>query len=181
MSECPVLGFAAYSGTGKTTLLKQLIPLLKEKGLSIGVIKHSHHDVELDTPGKDSYELRKAGATQTLLAGPHRWSLVTETPRQDDASFHSMLRQLDQQQLDLILVEGFRDEAITKIELHRKGIDKPFFYPHDKNIIAVATDDPGSISSGLAVLDLDNPAIIAEFILDWHNRNNPGVDHSLPL
>lgn len=170
MSECPVLGFAAYSGTGKTTLLKQLIPLLKEKGLSIGVIKHSHHDVELDTPGKDSYELRKAGATQTLLAGPHRWSLITETPRQDDASFYKMIQQMDQQQLDLILVEGFRDEAITKIELHRKETGKPFFHPYDKNIIAVATDDPGDIPSGLAILDLNNPAIIAEFIVDWLNQ-----------
>lgn len=167
--RCPVLGFAAYSGTGKTALLKQLIPILKDKGLRIGIIKHSHHDVELDTPGKDSYELRKAGACQTLLAGPHRWNLVTETPSQAEASFNEILGQLDHQQLDLILVEGFRDEAIAKIELHRQDLNKPFFYPADHNIIALATDDPESITTELTVLDLNNPALIAEFILDWLN------------
>lgn len=165
--HCQVLGLAAYSGTGKTTLLKQLIPILKDKGLRIGIIKHSHHDVELDTPGKDSYELRKAGADQTMLAGPHRWHLVTETPLRDEALFHEVLGQLDQQQLDLILVEGFRDEAIAKIELHRQAINRPFFYPHDQNIIALVTDDAGSINTELPVLDLNNPAIIAEFILGW--------------
>jgi molybdopterin-guanine dinucleotide biosynthesis protein B len=166
---CPVLGFAAYSGTGKTTLLKSLIPLLTAQKLKIGIIKHSHHDVELDTPGKDSYELRHAGATQTLLASPKRWSLITETPEQQEPSLTAMLAQLDCQHLDLILVEGFRHEAIAKIELHRDAFSKTFFYPSDKHIIALATDKTKQVTTELPVLDLNNPVMIAEFIQQWLN------------
>ena len=168
-SRCPVLGFAAFSGTGKTTLLKQLIPLLKNSGINIGVIKHTHHDIELDQPGKDSYELRHAGAYQTLLAGPGRWSLMTEIPEQKEPVLAEMLQQLDQKKLDLILVEGFRDEAIPKIELHRSILDKPFIFRDDKNIIAIACDDPASIKTSLPVLDINKPAEIADFILQWLN------------
>lgn len=167
MSLCPVLGFAAYSGTGKTTLLKQLIPLLMNKGIRIAVIKHSHHDVELDTPGKDSYELRHAGATQTILASPHRWSLITETPEQDEPSLQEMLTQLDHQRLDLVLVEGFRDAAIDKIELIRDEPGKPYLHTTVKHVIAVATDYPDSMTTDLPVLDLNDPVMIAEFIQQW--------------
>ena len=166
---CPVLGFAAYSGTGKTTLLKQLIPLLHNKGIKIGVIKHTHHDIELDQPGKDSYELRHAGAQQTLLAGPRRWSLITETAEQKQPELNEMLQQLDRQELDLIMVEGFRDEAIPKIELHRSILKKPCIFSTDKNIIAVACDEPASIKTTLPILDINKPSEIAEFILQWMN------------
>lgn len=162
---CPVMGFAAFSGTGKTTLLKKLIPLLHAKGLNIGVIKHTHHDIEPEQPGKDSYELRHAGATQTLLAAPRRWSLITETPGQEDPVLNEMLQQLDQDKLDVILVEGFRDEDIPKIELHRSTLGKPFLFGDDRNIIAIATDDSRSIKTTLPVLDINNPADIVEFIL----------------
>ena len=165
MSRCPVIGFAAFSGTGKTTLLKQLIPLLTEKGIKVGLIKHSHHDVELDTPGKDSYELRKAGATQTLLASPKRWSLITETPEQVEPSLADMLKQLDLQQLDIILVEGFRDAPIEKIELCRSELNKPLLHQTDNHIIAIATDSPENMNTDLPVLDLNNPAMITEFIV----------------
>jgi len=167
--DCPVLGFAAFSGTGKTTLIKQLIPLLHDKGINIGVIKHTHHDIEPDQPGKDSYELRHAGAQQTILAGSKRWSLITETTEQTEPVLSDILQQFDQQKLDLILVEGFRDEAIPKIELHRSILDKPFIFSNDKNIIAIACDDPSSIKATikttLPILDINNPADIAEFIM----------------
>ena len=163
----PVLGFAAYSGTGKTTLLTKLIPILKSKGVKVAVIKHSHHDVELDTPGKDSYELRKSGAIQTVLASPGRWSLVTEIPGQAEPSLQAILSQLNLKQLDLVLVEGFRDDAIAKIELHRNGLDKPFLYTRDNHIIALATDNIEQASTELPVLDLNNPENIAEFVLTW--------------
>lgn len=169
MADIPVLGFAAYSGTGKTTLLKQLIPLLINKEIKVGIIKHSHHDVELDTPGKDSYELRHAGAMQTLLASRSRWSLVTETPEQQEPSLQVMLQQLDQQQLDIILVEGFRDASIDKIELHRTDLNKPLLHETDKHIIAVATDQPELMQTQLPVLDLNNPAMITEFIVQKFN------------
>ena len=163
----PVLGFAAYSGTGKTTLLIKLIPILKSKGVKVAVIKHSHHDVELDTPGKDSYELRKSGAIQTILASPGRWSLVTETPGQTEPSLSEILEQLDLKQLDLVLVEGFRDDAIAKIELHRDKLNKPFLYTSDNHIIALATDTIEQVNTELPLLDLNNPENIAEFILTW--------------
>lgn len=169
MSSSPVIGFAAFSGTGKTTLLKQLIPLLKDKGMKVGVIKHSHHDVELDTPGKDSYEIRKAGADQTLLASPKRWSLITETPEQDEPSLTEMINQLDRKELDVILVEGFRDAQIDKIELHRHELNKPFLYEADPHIIALATDHQG-VETELPVLELNNPAMIAEFIQQRINK-----------
>jgi len=165
MSRYPILGFAAFSGTGKTTLLKQLIPLLNKKGINIGIIKHTHHDIELDHPGKDSYELRHAGAQQTLLAGPNRWSLITETPEQNEPILNELLQHLDQQRLDLILVEGFRDEAIPKIELHRTVLQKSFLFTDDNNIIAIASDDPASIKTTLPVLDINKPADIVEFIM----------------
>ncbi len=80
----PLLGIVAYSGTGKTTLLKQLIPWLRQRGIRTGLIKHTHHDVDVDTPGKDSFELRKAGADQTMVASNSRWALMTETPGHDE-------------------------------------------------------------------------------------------------
>ena len=171
MSSCPVIGFAAFSGTGKTTLLKQLVPLLKDNGLRIGIIKHTHHDVELDTPGKDSFELRKAGAIQTLLASPKRWSLITETPQQDEPSLTDMLQQLNHSELDIILVEGFRDAKIDKIELHRNKLNKPFIYLTDPHIIAIATDHL-DIETTLPVLDINNPVMITEFIQQWINKSD---------
>ena len=166
MSQVPVLGFAAYSGTGKTTLLKKLIPLLTGKKITTGVIKHSHHDVELDTPGKDSYELRHAGATQTLLASPRRWSLVTETPGDREPQLTEMIKHLDTALLDLIIVEGFRDADIAKIELHREELERPLLHTRDPHIIALATNSD-SLEATLPMLDLNNPAMIAEFIVRW--------------
>ncbi|HXZ45683.1 MAG TPA: molybdopterin-guanine dinucleotide biosynthesis protein B, partial [Pseudolabrys sp.] len=99
-----MLGFAAYSGTGKTTLLRQLLPLLKARGLRVGVVKHAHHSFDTDIPGKDSYELRKAGAAQMLVASRRRWALVTETASAREPRVEEMLRHLDQASLDLIVI-----------------------------------------------------------------------------
>lgn len=100
----PMLGFAAYSGTGKTTLLKRLLPWLTGQGMRVGMIKHAHHSFEVDHPGKDSFELRKAGAEQVLVASPHRWALMVEKPRPGEPLLREMVGLLDQQALDLILV-----------------------------------------------------------------------------
>ena len=167
MKQCAVLGFAAFSGTGKTTLLKKVIPLLIQKGIKLAVIKYSHHDIELDTPGKDSYELRHAGATQTLLATPGRWSLITETPDKKEPLLTEMLGKLDQQHLDLVLVEGFRDAEIAKIELHRSEMNKPLLHTTDQHFIALATDESGHEKAGIPQLDINNPVMIAEFIQHW--------------
>src|SRR5690606_35869045 len=111
----PVLGFAAYSGTGKTSLLVRLLPLLNEKGIRVGVIKHAHHTFDIDHEGKDSYELRKAGARQMLVGSDKRWALIAETESNKNR-LADFIGKLDHEFLDLILVEGFKPESIPKIE-----------------------------------------------------------------
>ncbi|MES9904095.1 MAG: molybdopterin-guanine dinucleotide biosynthesis protein B, partial [Sedimenticola sp.] len=139
-AQVPILGFAAYSGTGKTTLLKKLLPLLKGKGLRVGMVKHTHHEFDIDQPGKDSYELRKAGADEMLVASGRRWALMVETGKSGDPVLQEMIGHLNQANLDLILVEGFKHERMLKIELHRPDRGKPLIFPTDEGVIAVATD-----------------------------------------
>ncbi len=162
-----ILGFAAYSGTGKTSLLKRLIPLLIDRGLRIGVIKHSHHDFLIDYPGKDSHSLRSAGASPVLIVSPYRRAIITEFKPPQDIKLQDQLSLLVTENLDLVLVEGFRHEAFTKIELHRYSLGKPLLYPDDSNIIAIATDQP-STKHDLPCLDLNNSATIAEFIFNLY-------------
>ena len=179
--RCPLLGFAAYSGTGKTTLLSKLLPELKSQGIRVGVIKHAHHSFDIDHPGKDSYTLRHAGASQMLIASHTRWALMTETPDNSVApDLNEMLLHLDQSQLDLILVEGFKDEAYPKIELHRSTLDKPFLHIKDNNIIAIATDIALTTQQELTQLDINNINQILDFVLDYmkfykQNRKHKSV------
>lgn len=170
-ASIPVLGFAAYSGTGKTTLLKQVIPLLTEKGLRIGLVKHAHHDFDMDTPGKDSYELREAGASQVLVAGHKRWVLTHEKRNVTEPVLTEMVDQLAHDALDLVLVEGFKHESFAKIELHRPSVGKPAIYPDDADIIAVASDAEPTVGTDLPKLDLNNPAAVAEFVMSWVKEN----------
>ena len=135
----PLLGFAAFSGTGKTTLLEAMLPKLVARGIRVAVIKHAHHDFDIDQPGKDSHRLRKAGASQMLISSRYRRALVTETP-DEEAGLAHLITQLDQTQLDLILVEGFKKLSFPKIELHRTEVGKPWLHPTDNNIIAVAAN-----------------------------------------
>jgi len=170
----PVLGFAAYSGTGKTTLLRKLIPILNRQGLRIGVIKHAHHKFDIDQPGKDSFELRKAGAERVLVGSRKRWALVVETECGDEPSLRDLLACMPANGLDLLLVEGFKRENFPKIELHRRTGPPDWLYPGDKSIIAVATDEPDSLSAaGLRVLDIGQLDSIANFIMEWLAREYP--------
>lgn len=179
MIECniPLLGFCAYgSGIGKTTLLTNLIPILVERGLRISVVKHAHHSFDIDHPGKDSYRLRESGATQMLLGSARRWALMTERSRTDEdgrePSLAELLPHMDTSLADLILVEGFKHEPIPKIEVCRPGLGKPILAVNDPLVIAVATDAP--ISIHLPVLDLNNPAAIADFVMAWlQQQRNP--------
>ncbi len=161
----PILGFAAYSGTGKTTLLRKLLPLLRARGLRVAVVKHAHHTFDTDVPGKDSYELRRAGAVQMLVASRHRWALVTETGDTGEPRLAELLGQLAQDALDLILVEGFKAEPIPKIELHRPSLGHPLMCLTDASIIALATDQPPATPLPIPVLDLAQPEALVEFIL----------------
>ena len=169
-ARCPVLGFAAWSGTGKTTLLVQLLPRLRSRGLRVGMVKHAHHTFDVDQPGKDSYELRKAGASPMLVASGRRWVLMTEREEGGDPVLQEMLDQLDQSRLDVILVEGFKHEACPKIELHRPSLGKPLLFPDDPTVIAVATDAPAPPPTDLPVLDLNDVEAIADFVVDFCRR-----------
>ena len=165
----PLIGFAAYSGTGKTTLLVNLLGIFTALGLRVGVIKHAHHTFEIDYPGKDSYELRKAGASQVLIGSRQRWALLVENRHGDDKPLEYHIRNLDLDNLDLILVEGFKPEVIPKIELHRPSLGHDLLYPGDESIIAIATDAAVSVATELPLLDLNNAQQIAEFIIDRYN------------
>lgn len=166
-SPLPIVGFCAFSGTGKTTLLKHLLPLLKLHGLRIGVVKHAHHQFDIDQPGKDSHELRQAGATQMLVASRKRLAWVKETSEdQPEPGLQKMLTCLDPDDLDLILVEGFKQETFPKIELHRPSLGKPLLYKTLPGIIAIATDAPlTDMDIHLVQLNLNQPAEIADFII----------------
>ncbi|HCE2132776.1 TPA: bifunctional molybdopterin-guanine dinucleotide biosynthesis adaptor protein MobB/molybdopterin molybdotransferase MoeA [Vibrio parahaemolyticus] len=161
----PILGFAAYSGTGKTTLLEALLPKLTEAGLRIGMLKHAHHNFDVDKPGKDSYRLRKAGASQMLIASRNRFALMTETP-EAEAEFEYLLTRFDEYKLDVVLVEGCKNIAFPKIELHREEVGKPWLYPHDENIIAIASDT-AELDSELPQMNINDLDAIAQFVLQY--------------
>ncbi|AHE99107.1 molybdopterin-guanine dinucleotide biosynthesis protein B [Thioalkalivibrio paradoxus] len=162
----PLLGFAAWSGAGKTTLLTRLLPVLRASGLEIAMIKHAHHDFDIDHPGKDSYVLRQAGASQMLVASSRRWALMVETPpdRESDPALGELVARIDRRRADLILVEGFKREPIPKVEIHRPALGKPLLCTGDPNIIAVATDQPEAVPQGIPVLALGEVREIAAFI-----------------
>ncbi len=166
LPDIPLVGFAAYSGTGKTTLLVSLLSIFNARGLRVGVVKHAHHTFEIDYPGKDSYELRKAGASQVLIGSRKRWALITENRDEQDKALEYHVRNLDLDHLDLVLVEGFKPELIPKIELHRPVLGKDLLFPGDDSIIAIATDTDLEYKSNIPCFDLNKPENIAQFIID---------------
>lgn len=162
----PLLAIAAWSGTGKTTLLKKLIPELCRLGIRPGLIKHTHHNMDVDKPGKDSYELRKAGAAQTLVASKQRWALMTETPEEEELDLAFLVSRMDESKLDLVLVEGFKHEAVAKILLFRQDAEHAVSeLTIDEHTIAVASDIPLNVD--VPVLDLNNLQEIVAFIMAW--------------
>ena len=165
-AHIPILGFAAWSGTGKTTLLRRLLPILAERGIRVGMIKHAHHDFDVDVPGKDSYELRKAGAAQVLISSRTRWALMVERPAEREPPLDEVLLELDQELLDLILVEGFKHERFAKIELHRPSFGRPLLHPDDDTIVAIASDAPIDAPVSLPMLDLNAPDDIATYVIE---------------
>jgi molybdopterin-guanine dinucleotide biosynthesis protein B len=169
-NKIPVLGFCAHSsGIGKTTLLTQLIPALIQQGLRISVVKHAHHDFDIDHEGKDSFKLRQAGAVQMMVASRQRWALMTELVRtphaENEPNLAHLLAQMDSTLTDLVLAEGFKHEAIPKIEVHRAAFGAPLLASEDANIIAIATDTPLPIST--PQIDLNDINAIAAFIHTW--------------
>lgn len=172
-SKIPLIGFSAYSGTGKTTLIKQVIPLLKEQGLRVAVIKHAHHHFDLDQPGKDSFELRKAGADQTIICTYTRMAVITEfEKRENEPTMQEIIDSIDQDKYDIILVEGYKHLPFPKIELHRQSVGKPYMYPGDSNIVAIACDAELPEPTDITVLDINDIDGIAELICERVNRTD---------
>ncbi|MBL8489353.1 MAG: molybdopterin-guanine dinucleotide biosynthesis protein B [Rhodocyclaceae bacterium] len=155
-------GIAGYSGAGKTTLIEALIPIFIARGLRVSVIKHAHHGFDIDRPGKDSYRFREAGCGEVLVATDQRWVLMHEAKSGVPTLEDHLARFAP---CDLVLVEGFKQEPIPKLEVHRQANGKPFIWPENPRIVAVASDAP--VPGSLPRLDLDDREGIAAFILDY--------------
>lgn len=166
------LGFAAYSGMGKTTLLEQLIAALRARGQTVSTVKHAHHDVDIDIPGKDSWRHRQAGASEVLLVCDTRLALVREFAQPQELDVHAMLAELNPA-VDWVLVEGFKHGDLPKIEVWRQPLDgqqpKPLRFPGDAHVVAVATDNPAALPeqppAHVALLDINAPEAIADWML----------------
>ncbi len=160
-----ILGVIGWSGSGKTSLLECLVRDLVVAGKRVNFVKHSHHDVVVEPPHKDSARLRHAGAQEVLLASPYRYVMTHELRAQAEPPLDELLLRLSD--ADLTLVEGYKWEAIPKLEVYRPEIGKPLIYPDDVNIIAVASDAPrpSDLRAGLVWLDLNRPTLILEWLL----------------
>ena len=157
-----VFGIAGYSGSGKTTLLEKLIPQFTARGLRVSVIKHAHHGFDIDRPGKDSYRHREAGASEVLLSCNDRWALMHERRDGSDVTLDELLARLAP--CDLVLVEGFKQEPIPKLEVYRPEIGKPPLFPERSDIVAVASNV--ALATSLPRLALDDVAAIADFVMN---------------
>ena len=163
----PVVGFAGYSGSGKTTLATGVVRALTEAGVRVSAVKHAHHAFDVDQPGKDSYELRRAGAVQTLVGSRDRWALVTEVGAAREPTLDELVDRLDFESADIVLVEGFKHAEVPKIAVRREE-DAPFV--DDPFVVAVAI--PGAAGGeapgapAIARLDLDRPDLVARFIVE---------------
>jgi molybdopterin-guanine dinucleotide biosynthesis protein B len=157
-----VIGFAGWSGAGKTTLIVRLIPELNRRGLSVSTIKHAHHDFDVDRPGKDSYAHRAAGAHEVLVASANRLALMRELRGAPEPSLADLLRLVAP--VDLILVEGFKRDPLPKIKVYREANNKPSIHPQDDAIVALVSDcaDP---SARLPHASIDDIAAVADLVL----------------
>jgi molybdopterin-guanine dinucleotide biosynthesis protein B len=165
--DIPVIGFVAPSGMGKTTLVRQVVAGLRARRQRVGYLKHAHHRFDLDTPGKDSYAIREAGAHQTLLASKARWALQVENEEQDqDPDLGAMLARFERERLDIVVVEGFKHAQYPKIEVHRAARGQSPLYPDDTAIIAVASDAPLPVLPHPILLPLNRPDVVVDFLIE---------------
>jgi molybdopterin-guanine dinucleotide biosynthesis adapter protein len=156
-------GFAGWSGSGKTTLLEKLIPRLVARGLRVSLVKHAHHEFEIDIPGKDSYRHRHAGCQEVLVSSANRWALMHELRDADELTLEEALSRLSP--CDLVLIEGYKRSAIPKLEIHRSLLGKPLLHPSDPHIVALATDSPAAAGGRLLpVFALDAYDMLATFV-----------------
>jgi molybdopterin-guanine dinucleotide biosynthesis protein B len=155
-------GIAGWSGSGKTTLVVRLLPELIRRGVAVSTIKHAHHAFDIDLPGKDSYEHRRAGATEVAISSANRWALVHEHRGAPETSLDELVGRMTP--VDLVLIEGYKSEPHDKLEVHRASLGKPLLSPGDPRIVAVASNEPLPPLE-VPALDLDDIARIADFIV----------------
>lgn len=169
-----VLGVVGWSGSGKTTLLEKLVARLAAAGLRVNIVKHSHHDIELEPPRKDSARLRLAGAAEVMIASPYRTAIMRELRGEAEPSLAEHLRRLSP--ADLTLVEGYKWEAVPKLEVFRPGLGKPALYPDDGAVVGVVSDvaRPAGVRAGVVWLDLNNPDTVMDWLHGWL-RSSPQV------
>jgi molybdopterin-guanine dinucleotide biosynthesis protein B len=176
-----VVGFAGYSGSGKTTLVEQLIPALKFRGLRVSIVKHAHHRFDIDQPGKDTYRHREAGAFEVVVASQNRLALMREFEQPAALTVHHLIAEL-YEGVDWVLVEGFKDSDLLKIEVWRAPSDsyagKPARYMHDEFIVAIATDAPGQLPEATLrpVLDLNSADAVADYLVNNQDRFHYSFD-----
>jgi molybdopterin-guanine dinucleotide biosynthesis protein B len=156
-----VLGIVGWSGSGKTTLITKLIPLLCSRGLKVATLKHAHHAFDVDQPGKDSYEHRRAGACEVLISSARRWVQMHEVGEGAEATLPELLQRVSP--CDFILIEGFKTARHVKLEVFRQANGKPPLHPEDPRIIGVASDQPFP-KARIAVVDLNDIPAIAEAV-----------------
>lgn len=160
-----VIGLAGWSGAGKTTLIVKLLPALKKRGFTVSTLKHAHHTFDVDQPGKDSFRHREAGAEEVLIVSPTRFALMHEFRGGPEPSLATLIGKMEP--VDFLVIEGFKQEAHAKIEVHRAGNDKPFLFPGDPRIKAIASDTPGAdaiLASHLPNAHLDDVEAIADLV-----------------
>ena len=167
-----VFGFAGWSGTGKTTLIEQLIPRFVARGLRVSLIKHAHHGFDIDRPGKDSYRHREAGASEVMITSAQRWVLMHELRGEAEPDLAGQVARMSP--CDLVLVEGFKHAEIPKLEVHRPALGRPLLHPQDPHIVAVATDAP--VGTSLPVLGLDDYDAIVAFVVGRMGLDAAPVD-----
>jgi molybdopterin-guanine dinucleotide biosynthesis protein B len=156
-----IIAIAGYSGSGKTTLIEKLIPELVMEGLKVSLIKHAHHEFDVDQPGKDSWRHRHAGASEVMIGSSNRWALMHELRGAPEPSLDDLLKHLSP--CDVVIVEGWKFNSIPKVEVHRKLADKPLLFTDDKNVIAIATDEP--LATELPQFGLEDAHGVAQFII----------------
>ena len=156
-----IFGFAGWSGSGKTTLIEKLIPRFVGAGLRVSLIKHAHHNFDIDVPGKDSYRHRHAGASEILVTSSRRWVLMHELRGAQEPPFDEQVKRVSP--CDLLLVEGFKFAPIPKLEVWRRETGEALLHPNDPHIVALATD--AEVKTNLPRMDINDDAAIAAFIL----------------
>jgi molybdopterin-guanine dinucleotide biosynthesis protein B len=164
VNRARVLGLVGWSGSGKTTLITKLIPLLSGRGLTVATLKHAHHAFDVDQPGKDSYEHRRAGACEVLVSSARRWVQMHEVGDAEEATLPELLARVSP--CDLILVEGFKTARHAKLEVFRRANGKSPLHPQDDRILVVASDQPFP-EARIPVVDLNDIPAIADLVQRW--------------